>query len=236
MRERMSRRPRRLQVMFAGAVALSMALGASAAWAQNAKDDDDEPFDAQFWRGMMRELGLKREEAGIEYRERAPLVVPPSRTLPPPRPEGVVNNPAWPKDPDVKKRQEATASPSAKAKLRGDRVMESLRPLSPSEIEAGRVAARPNGDPATPSAEDNLRQMTPEQLGAKKSIWDSFLSAVGPERPEYAPFSGEAPRTALTAPPVGYQTPSPAQPYGLTPSNSGQKPMTMEDRQSPAPK
>src|SRR5262245_58744369 len=129
MRERISCRRQRLQMVFAGAVALSMVLGAAGAWAQNAKDDEDEPFDAPFWRGVMRELGFQREEAPIEYRERAPLVVPPSRALPQPRNEvtGTINNPAWPKDPDVKKRQEATASPSAKARLRGDRVIENLR-------------------------------------------------------------------------------------------------------------
>jgi hypothetical protein len=32
---------------------------------------------------------------------------------------------------------------------------------------------------------------------------------------EYTNFTGEPPRTSLTEPPVGYRTPSPAQPYGV---------------------
>jgi len=233
MRERNLCRRQRLQLVLAGALALTVALGASGTWAQNAQEED-EPFDAPFWRGVMRELGLQRDAGEIEYRERAPLVVPPNRALPPPRNEATVNNPAWPKDPDVKKRQEATASPSAKARLRGDRVIENLRPLSPSELEAGRVASR-TGDAATPTNEESLRQMTPEQLGSKKNLWDTMFSAVGPERAEYAPFQGEGPRNTLTAPPSGYQTPSAAQPYGITPKNT-QKAQTMDDRQSPAPR
>ena len=35
------------------------------------------------------------------------------------------------------------------------------------------------------------------------------------KKEEQAKFTGEPPRTSLTEPPVGYQTPSPAQPYGL---------------------
>ena len=52
----------------------------------------------------MEGLGLKRDgEANINYQERAPLVIPPSRNLPPPErtDAAIANNPAWPKDPDV---------------------------------------------------------------------------------------------------------------------------------------
>ncbi len=42
---------------------------------------------------------LEPEQPQIEYRERAPLVVPPSRDLPPPRPtEQVGDAPNWPQD------------------------------------------------------------------------------------------------------------------------------------------
>src|SRR5262249_52374011 len=42
------------------------------------------------------------------------------------------------------------------------------------------------------------------------SIWSTFT----PAKPEAAPFTGEPPREAMTAPPSGYQTPSPNYPYG----------------------
>lgn len=42
---------------------------------------------------------MEPEQPQIEYRERAPLVVPPSRDLPPPRaPEQVGGDPRWPED------------------------------------------------------------------------------------------------------------------------------------------
>ena len=37
----------------------------------------------------------------------------------------------------------------------------------------------------------------------------------GKKKEEQAKFTGEPPRTSLTEPPAGYQTPSPDQPYGL---------------------
>jgi hypothetical protein len=37
----------------------------------------------------------------------------------------------------------------------------------------------------------------------------------GKKKEEEAKFTSEPPRASLTDPPVGYQTPSPAQPYGL---------------------
>ena len=37
----------------------------------------------------------------------------------------------------------------------------------------------------------------------------------GKDEEEVAKFTGEPPRASLTAPPPGYQTPSPDQPYGV---------------------
>jgi len=37
----------------------------------------------------------------------------------------------------------------------------------------------------------------------------------GGKKEETAKFTGEPPRSSLTDPPPGYQTPSPDQPYGL---------------------
>src|SRR5437763_14523241 len=74
------------------ALALSLGWGTGSAFAQNAADDEEEvPLDTKLLRQFMKDLGLKRGEDGIEYRERAPLVVPPTRNLPPPRTESAVN-------------------------------------------------------------------------------------------------------------------------------------------------
>jgi hypothetical protein len=53
-----------------------------------------------FLRDIFGRIGIMEpEQPQIEYRERAPLVVPPSRDLPPPRPaEQVGGDPRWPED------------------------------------------------------------------------------------------------------------------------------------------
>jgi hypothetical protein len=53
--------------------------------------------------------------------------------------------------------------------------------------------------------------LSPSELGTKGNI---FSNMFGSNEPEAAKFTGEPPRTALTEPPPGYQTPSPDQPYG----------------------
>ena len=183
MLDRYPRTPLRVAAAMAGTLALALSLAGSAA-AQSAADEEDVPLDTKIFRTIMKDLGLRRDGEGIEYRERAPLVVPPSRELRPPQPEGsaAVANPAWPKDPD-----------------------KASRPMSPAELN---------------------------QNTQKKTFFDSVWSSFGPYKPETVPFSGEPPRTSMTAPPPGYQTPSPEQPYGLGIQDS-RKATTVVDRVEP---
>ena len=64
-----------------------------------AADDDGEGFyDQRLLRSFLRGLGLQNgREGAIEYKERPPLVVPPSRDLPPPETTGSIAQPV--KDP-----------------------------------------------------------------------------------------------------------------------------------------
>ena len=85
-------------------------------------DDPDESFFSKFMRG----IGIKRsgvDTSGIDYGERAPLVVPPSRDLPQPgsAPAPVAD---WPQNPVVKphkhargKAAPATPVPNAAASI-----------------------------------------------------------------------------------------------------------------------
>lgn len=233
----------------AGAFALALALGLSAvglsavglsavgwsthAFAQNANDDEDVPLDTKILRQFMKDWGLRRDgesDVGIDYRERAPLVVPPSRNLPKPQNEAAAaNSPAWPIDPDVKRRKEATAA--EKARLRGGvSAEEQARALRPSELDQpGRKSGDGKGVAAGPTAEDSQRPMSPTELGAKK-LFGGIMSSFGPAKPEVSEFKGEPPRTTMTAPPSGYQTPSPNQPYGLGVPRDTYKPSTLEER------
>jgi hypothetical protein len=200
-------------------------------------DDEDLPLDTKLFRNFMHELGFRREGTGIDYRERAPLVVPPSRDLPKPQNEGPsAKNPAWPKDPDVARRRDAAAA-AEKAKLRSSNdLTEESRPLRPDQMAKGPAGSTSDGKSQMPrTTEDNARPLSPSELGQTKPLWEGLFSAVGPQKAESSPFNGEPPRTSMTAPPVGYQTPSPNYPYGIAP-NSGAlpKPQTLEQRLEPA--
>ena len=75
--------------------------------AARAGDDDSKKL---FTDKFMRTLGLKNPgetEYEINYAERSPLVVPPTRTLPAPVSANAMPAPNWPKDPDIRKRQAA---------------------------------------------------------------------------------------------------------------------------------
>ena len=104
----------RLTDVFAAGAGFGLALGAALLLFPAAAHagDDDVSIDQKFMRGIMEGLGLRRDgEEVINYRERSPLVIPPSRELPPPeRSDGVTaNNPAWPKDVDVERRKTRAA-------------------------------------------------------------------------------------------------------------------------------
>jgi len=77
--------------------------------AARAGDDDDSP---SVMGKVMETLGLrdpKGNYAGIDYNERSPLVVPPTRDLPPPEASTAPPAPNWPKDQDVIRRAKAKA-------------------------------------------------------------------------------------------------------------------------------
>ena len=217
-----SRNPKRLRRAAAGAavaLALALAWSAGSARAEDANDDENVPLDTKLFRQFMKDLGLSRSGDGlIEYRERAPLVVPPTRELPPPRDEADVSKtPAWPKDPDVARRKQDLAA--EKAKLKGNlSVEEQMRALRPDELDKPGAGEKKSADAkgASKSAEDTSRPLMPSDLGTKtEKIFGSVWSSFTPAKPESAPFTGEPPREAMTAPPSGYQTPSPNYPYGV---------------------
>ena len=186
--------------------------------------DDDPTFDEKIMRGIMDGLGLKRDgEANINYQERAPLVIPSSRELAPPERNDVATNPAWPKDPDVERRK--TQAAMEKNRNISDEREREQNPLRPDQMTPG-SGGRPVKPQATtdngyqPPAAGVSSQLSPSELGTKGTLYDAMF---GKKKEEEAKFTGEPPRGSLTDPPVGYQTPSPAQPYGLAKGVAPQK-------------
>jgi hypothetical protein len=229
----------RLSKVFRGCAASILVLGAAAiVGSAPVRAADDEPsFDQKIMRGIMDGLGFKRDgEASINYQERAPLVIPSSRDLAPPeQSNAAANNPAWPKDPDVERRKTETAM--EKNRNISDEREREQNPLRPDQLTPGargkkrQQAARPD-DGYQPPASGFSSQLPPSELGYTGGLFGSMFSK---KKEEQAKFTGEPPRSSLTEPPAGYQTPSPAQPYGMASGVAPQKAYNdYEDRADPS--
>jgi hypothetical protein len=163
--------------------------------------------------GLVKGLRFGSPDQDIDYRERSPLVVPSTRALPPPQAPGTGRVANWPVDPDLKRKQEA-----AERRKRGEGRFDYdtfIAPESPSQLNAPGAGA-PTPPPAAPPSNggDMTAALPPSQLGGGKSL---FGNLFGGGDQKTAVFTQERPRRSLTDPPVGYQTPSPDQPYGITP-------------------
>ena len=208
-------RTKLLHVALSGAVAALVLCGNySAARAGGDDVSSKESFTDKF----LNTLGLHNPFApqyGINYSERSPLVVPPTRDLPPPQSSSGPPAPNWPVDPEITARAAAKRDDSVSP--RPDYVTDSSRPLRPGELNA----VNP------PGTND---QSTPSELGAQKS---GILNFDWLKQEDYGTFTGEPPRVSLTDPPPGYQTPSPDQPYGIVPAKKIYKPPTLGERMEP---
>ncbi len=220
-----------------GRVALAAAIGAAlvigcAGLPVRAADDDSEdnvPLDTKIVRGILKGLGLRRDEPNIEYRERSPLVLPPSKDLPPPEANSAEKVPGWPDDPDVKQaRKRKQAERDRKPYTEGV----DDRPLLPGQLGGGGASAsRPapsGGEAPGRPIEETSRPSSQAELGAK-GLFSSISSLWAPKE-EYTTFTGEPQRESLIDPPPGYRTPSPNQPFGV--GREKWKPTTV-DRQEP---
>jgi hypothetical protein len=195
----------RNRTLFAAfAAALIIAGGVSNA---RAEDEEAEPtLDQKILRGFLSSIGLQREAPSIEYRERSPLVVPPSRDLLPPEELTVTKNPAWPVDAGEKRRKDALR---AQQRKNFDSAIDDGRVLTAEEMARGRGAPRrPDGSRRTEDVDATMLKPYEMDQGVLSRLFSG-------KREEAAVFTREPPRTTLTEPPTGYRTPSSSQPYGL---------------------
>jgi hypothetical protein len=156
-------------------------------------------------------LGLPAEEKPpIDYRERAPIVVPPSTNLRPPAEGGAPDQRRanWPTDPEVVARRRAAADagkPVMVDAVTGEDIGGPVRRMSPAQIREGRVAGQEIGGVAQrPRWDDKdfhnvmggvstLRQMDSKMATASSS---DNLDRTEPKR-EF-----------LTDPPTGLRRPA----------------------------
>jgi len=191
-----------------GAFGLVLILGVPHALAAD-DEEEDLTVEQKIMRGLLG--GFLSPGPEIDYRERSPLVVPPTRDLPSPdKSAAVVNNPAWPVDADMKRRKDESKRRQAVRRIQSDN--EEGRALRPDELAVGRKAGAGRVEPGRHPTENEVARMSPSELGYKGGLWSNFF---GTKKAEPVPFAGEPPRTSLVEPPAGYRTPSPNQPYGV---------------------
>jgi hypothetical protein len=209
--------------------------------------DDDRTFSEKVsdgFYGMIR--GTNMDNRGIDYRERSPLVVPPTLDLPPPAASsGEAQIANWPKDPDERQRKAVIAAKKKNAPP-PSRVMvttagtagQPTQPINiapPAEQEqpvAGTTrpayASDRNGTALTDPVYDKGGDLFTGGASAISGWGDSIGlgSVFGSSKSDTVKVQpGTEPmREALTQPPAGYQTPSPNYVYGLEPKGllSGQ--------------
>jgi hypothetical protein len=199
--------------LLAAALGMTVLVGCAGSFAQAAEDDDETVLpDQKFFRGIMKGLGLKRDESSIDYRERSPLVLPPGQDLPPPETDINAKKTAnWPDDPDIK---QARQRKEAERKRKNPEPGVDDRPLLPSQLSNGAPPVGSKaGEAAGRSAEQSAAPSSQAELGSKG--FSSMFGSIWAPKEEYKPFTGEPPRVSLTEPPAGYRTPSPNQPFGV---------------------
>lgn len=188
--------------------------------------DDTQSSGGSLYDELLQVIGIPGAGPNINYSERSPLVVPPTKDLPPPSANAVPAVPDWPKDPDVSRR--ARAKVKEKPHPHADYVIDSSRPLRPGELDVpGRNTTARNG--GAPGGSLNADYPERDYTPPKKSVFDLFNTS----KQQYATFTGEPARTSLTDPPAGYMTPSADQPYGIGPDQKKYKIPTVADRATP---
>lgn len=172
---------------------------------------DDEPPELNLTGQLLTGLGLvPPPPPDIDYRERAPLVVPPTGDiLPPPRDaSAIAANPAWPKDHDQMAREQAAKTDWSDAWESMSRTGSTAgRTLSPAELDKGYRSGK-----ATGSGFGNSRAKQDNRLSVNEL---DFFGWGSKKEDEGIKFEGEPDRESLVEPPPGYQTPAPGAKYGV---------------------
>lgn len=155
----------------------------------------------EIMRNMMSGIGLlEKPQAPIEYRERAPLVMPPKldgKALPAPRAGAA--SPQWPKEPEVVARERAAAERRVpKGNQAQGRYEDNNATLSVEEMRSGR------------RADANMTREIERKPGdnTREDSWVNpldLIRGIGNEKTE--PSAVEPARDVLTDPPKGYRQP-----------------------------
>jgi hypothetical protein len=160
---------------------------------------------------------ISPERDPIRYRERAPLVLPPKMNLREPAAADnlAVNNPQWPKDPDVEAKNRRAAEERRPVTLSDTRRMSENNPrLSVDEIRAGRDPSAKSGIDPKLHRGDNARDvllLSPAEMRSKAKSDDDDVGLA----------NGEPERRSLSEPPSGMRKSATGGP--IRPTNAAPK-------------
>jgi len=152
----------------------------------------------------------------IDYRARAPLVVPPNSALPQPQDPASARNAAWPNDPDVERRRKE-ANPAPYVPALG---LSNNPTMSAQEIRRGRTGQQEIAPRAPEEQTNYTNQIQPIRIGRDIAARRNQTST------DQLTYGQEPPRKLLSEPPTGYRLPVGSAPLG--PGRNGPQ----EDKQA----
>lgn len=169
-------------------IASGLVLAASPALAQ----------DGMLFKNLMEGVMGRSDGDDIDYRARAPLVVPPNSTLPRPQQAASERNAAWPNDPDVQRRRDA-ANPAPYVPALG---LQNNPTMTPQEIRRGRTTRPSTGPLFTQDDSAYETVIKPIRIGREMAARQNQIDQ------DAAAYGSEPPRRTLTEPPTGYRRPA----------------------------
>ncbi len=186
-----------------------------------------------FMRDLLGQLGIiPAEKDPIIYRERPPLVVPPSANLPPPAPPAAERTAAWPRDPDVDAAKREAEAARAPVPIRSDQDPRYGGRLSVDQIRAGR---RVGGGGAVEPGSDRALYGVDLGPGARHGLWvhpdELRKNARAADRSEQA-YNPNQPRRYLSDPPTTLRQPAGTAPVPVNPKRAPyeQSPRDQDER------
>lgn len=184
------------------AAGAALIVGLAAATPARALDDGAENIFSSLAGFVTSSFKTSEAKPQIEYRERAPLVLPPNmQQLPPPGSGVAARNPAWPQDFDIQRQNKQAA------RDRRPRDTDALD-RTPMPSGAGMPVA-PSGDLASlrDCGDDSLARLcNPEQF------WKTMRTTRTTETQQVA-VGQEPARRSLTDPPTGFRRQTTEQRY-----------------------
>lgn len=154
--------------------------------------------DTNMFNSMLGFFGMQfdKEQELIDYRARAPIVVPPRLDLP--SPKEAARSAAWPTDPDIAERRRAALDSRQPAPQ--------LTPNARAELSQAELQRGVGGDKSLPSegppSECQASAGTPICLYAP---WKALQNVVAGTQPDAVQPGVEPDRKYLTEPPSGYR-------------------------------